>query len=90
MLAVKNEDLEHYPLVEHMKQNNHQIDWAHVKILDIESSLKKRLLLESWYIKRELNPVNKQSGITHSPIYEWLLQGINPVKPKNVEYKYKF
>ena len=85
-LGEKNEDFDHYPMVEHASQYKHNIDWQHIQIVDIEKNNNKRMLLESWHIKRQANPVNRHNGMSHSPIYEWLLHDIEPKKVKIIEF----
>ena len=90
MLALKNKDVDHYPLVEHAEKSGHQIEWGRVEILGEEKNLKKRLLLESWFMGREATPINRQNGVTHSPIYTWLLQNVAPQNTEKVVFEYKF
>lgn len=42
---------------------NHKFDWKNVRILDEESILRKRLISEIIYIKRQKNSLNLHSDI---------------------------
>ena len=90
MLALKNADVEHYPLVGHALQNNHSIQWDDIEILASESILTKRLLMESFLMTKENTPVNRQNGVTHSPILEWLLKGVKLKNPEKVSFDFRF
>lgn len=56
--AVHNCDTNASALVKHAWQEQHQIDWSSAEILDSEQFLSPRLLLESWFIHSEKNPLN--------------------------------
>ena len=43
VLGSRNDDFDHYPLAEHAKKMQHDIDWHNVRILQIERNLTKRL-----------------------------------------------
>jgi len=45
----------------HRVDNNHEMDWSGVTILDRESSYVKRIISEMVYIKRQCICLNKQS-----------------------------
>jgi len=90
MLAQKNADVEHYPLVGHALEKKHSIQWDNVEILASESTLTKRLLLESFLMTKENAPINRQSGVTHSPILEWLLSDVKVNKPEKVPFDFRF
>jgi len=45
----------------HILENNHEMDWSEVAILDKEPSYAKRIISEMIYIKRQHRGINKQS-----------------------------
>ena len=84
-LAERNNDIHHYPLVEHCVNEGHNIDWSKVTIHTVEQNQTKRCLLESLFIAKDGNAVNKQPGLLHSSIWEWTLEGCSlPLKKLNI------
>ncbi|XP_071580549.1 uncharacterized protein [Temnothorax nylanderi] len=55
----------------HRLETDHDFDWDNVEILDTEPSLRKRLISEMLYIKRQTSPLNKQKD-TESLSAEYL------------------
>lgn len=61
-------------LTEHALQNEHEINWENIKILETESNTKKRLILEMYQINKHKNTINKKSDTQKlSNIYTYLL-----------------
>jgi len=48
-------------VLKHILDNNHEMDWSGVAILDKEPSYVKRIISEMIYIKRQHRGLNKQS-----------------------------
>ena len=46
----------------HAITQKHRIDWDNAKVIAFEGNLHKRCLLESWYIRNEEFPMNRESG----------------------------
>jgi len=65
-LAERNGDGEHYPLVQHCKEKNHNIDWNQVDVLTTVTQQTKRCLVESMFIDRDQNTTNFHPGLKHS------------------------
>jgi len=62
----------------HKLENNHEMKWSEVAILDIEPSYTKRIISEMIYIKKQIKGLNKQSDTdllpdTYLPIIDTLL-----------------
>ncbi len=49
-------------VAEHAIRRNHQIDWSNVKVIDCQQNWTQRCLLESWYIKKTSNTINRENG----------------------------
>ena len=45
-----------------MLHEDHQIAWDEVSVLDSHSFLTSRLLVESWYINKTPNTLNRENG----------------------------
>jgi len=45
----------------HKIENNHEMKWSEVAILDVEPSYTKRIISEMIYIKKQIKGLNKQS-----------------------------
>jgi len=58
--AIRVNDVEHSAIVKHAIEQNHVPKWDEVKIIDRESNLKRRLVLEMIHIKKTQNCINKQ------------------------------
>ena len=46
--------------------------------------------MESFCMSKEKTPVNRQNGVTHSPILEWLLNEVKLKKPEKVPFDFRF
>jgi len=75
-------DFDHYPLIEHCAKNGHQVDWKKVEVLHSEKNQTKRMLLESLYIAKEKNATNRNEGMVHGTVFEFLLGDLHLPKPK--------
>lgn len=50
-------------ITEHRLTASHEFDWDNIKIFDSEPSYFKRLILEAFYINKQLLGLNLQSNI---------------------------
>jgi hypothetical protein len=73
MLADRNGDEDHYPLTQHVNKQGHKIDWQRIKMLYQETNITKRELMESFFIERSTNSINRQQGTQFPFIYQWLI-----------------
>ena len=69
---------------EHCKNNDHEIDWEHVDVLAHNEDKTKKLLLESYFIKKNKSSVNKNEGMVHSSIFNWALESCKTPRRKAV------
>ena len=60
-------------LAEHSIDAGHKISWDDAEILDCCNNLRARIMLESWYIQKERDTLNREHGPLPS-IYSALLQ----------------
>ena len=63
-------------VAEHAIKNNHHIDWNNAKVVDYQQKIYQRCYLESWYIRRNESPMNKDTG-TLPEVYNSLAIGSN-------------
>lgn len=62
-------------LAEHSRKLNHMMDFNNTKILEIESSYRRRSFLEMFHIKKNKNAINSKSDIQGiSNIYSYLIE----------------
>ena len=61
--AVRNRDMNASAIAEHVWNEQHCMDWSAVQVVDSEQYLCPRLLLESWHIHSEQNPMNRECGL---------------------------
>ena len=59
---------------EHAIKNNHHIDWNNAKVVDYQQNIHQRCYLESWYIRRNESPMNRETG-TLPEVYNSLAIG---------------
>ena len=50
-------------IAEHVWNEHHRMDWSAAEVADTEQYLYPRLLLESWHIHSEQNPMNRERGL---------------------------
>jgi len=63
----------------HRLENNHEMNWGEIKIIDRESSFTKRIISEMIHIKKQTRGLNKQSDTDLlSEIYFPLIRSIAP------------
>ena len=60
--AVRTFDVNASVLAEHVLNEDHRIAWEDVSILDQHSLLMSRLFVESWYISKTPNTLNREKG----------------------------
>ena len=60
--AFHNVDMNASALAEYVWQEQHWIDWSSAEVLDSKQFLLPRLMLESWFIHSEGNPLNRERG----------------------------
>ena len=60
--AVKIADFNASVLAEHAWNQHHLIDWDEATILTSESNFNRRLTLESWYVHKSHQTLNRENG----------------------------
>ena len=60
--VVRNGDVNASAIAEHAWNEHHRMDWSAAEVVDTEQYLYPRLLLESWHIHSEQNPMNRECG----------------------------
>ena len=61
--ATRNGDINASAVAEHVWKNGHKVNWDAAEVLDVRQEWYKRCLLESWYIKLEGEPLNRDQGV---------------------------
>ena len=74
--AVKYGDTNTSAIAEHAWQEQHNINWPAATILDSNQYLHSRLILESWHIHQQPDPMNRERG-SLPPIYCSLIRNKN-------------
>ena len=74
--AVKYGDTNTSAIAEHAWQEQHNINWPVATILDSNQYLHSRLILESWHIHQQPDPMNRERG-SLPPIYCSLIRNKN-------------
>ena len=59
-------------LAEHVLNTGLQIDWSNAMVLDSGHFYYQRLYLESWYIQKQRDALNREVGIL-PPVYRGLM-----------------
>ena len=59
-------------LAEHAMDTGHDIDWSDAQIIDASSLLQQRCTLESWHIRRQPQPLNRERGMLPT-VYDQLI-----------------
>ena len=67
--AVSQGDSNALALAEHVLNTGHQIDLSNAMVLDSSHSYYQRLYLESWYIQKQRDALNREVGIL-PPVYQ--------------------
>ena len=60
--AVRTANFNASVLAEHAWNQYHPIDWDKATVLTSESNLHRRLTLESWYIRKSHQTLNREDG----------------------------
>ena len=60
--AVRSADFNASVLAEHAWNQHHLIDWDEATVLTSESNFHRRLTLESWYIHKSHQILNRENG----------------------------
>ena len=63
-----------------------KVDWNKVEVLHSEKNQTKRMLLESLYIAKEKNATNRNEGMVHGTVFQFLLGDLHLPKPKGGVY----
>jgi len=64
----------------HRLENNHEMKWSEVAILDVEPSYTKRIIAEMIYIKKQIKSLNKQSDTDLLPdVYLPIIDTLLPI-----------
>ncbi len=74
--AVQNGDVNASAIAEHIWHDQHRIDWSAAEIVDSERYLCPKLMLESWHIHSEQDPLNRERGslpIEYCSLIKWFL-----------------
>ena len=50
-------------LAEHAMDTGHDIDWSDAQVIDASPLLQQRCTLESWHIRRQPQPLNRERGM---------------------------
>ena len=58
------------------------MDWEKVEVLNFEKNQTKRMLLESLYISNEQNATNKNVGMVHGSVFDYILNDVVLPNPK--------
>ena len=60
--AVTNCDVATSAIAEHAWNEDHHVDWDAAKVINTETNLHRRLILESWHIHKQSCPLNREQG----------------------------
>ena len=60
--AVRSTDFNASVLAEHAWNQHHLIDWEEATVLTSETNFHRRLTLESWYIHKSHQTLNRENG----------------------------
>ena len=58
------------------------MDWERVEVLTLQKNQTKRMLLESLYISNEQNATNKNVGMAHGSVFDYVLSDVTLPKHK--------
>ena len=61
--ATERENTDVSAVEDHAWNNDHKIDYEAAEVLDVKQERYKRCVVESWYIKLEEEPVNRDQGV---------------------------
>ena len=70
--AVSQSDSNASASAEHVLNTGHQIDWSNAMVLDSSHFYYHRLYLESWYMQKQRDALNREVGIL-PPVYRGLM-----------------
>ena len=60
--ALTSGNVDKSAVAEHMATTGHTIKWEEARVIDVESELHQRCILESWHIHCQLNAINREQG----------------------------